>query len=48
MASPPILKAFVLVTVTMLGEEASALQMLGYVISLCAFSAYLYCKLNKL
>ena len=40
--------AFVLVTVTLLGEEASATQILGYVISLAAFSAYLYFKINKL
>ena len=38
--------AFVLVTVTLLGEEASFLQMCGYSVSLCAFSAYTYYKIK--
>ena len=40
--------AFVLVTVTLIGEEASALQMCGYSVSLAAFSAYTYFKINKM
>ena len=40
--------AFVLFTVTLLGEEASRLQVFGYCISLFAFSAYTYFKLNKM
>lgn len=40
--------AFVLVTVTLIGEEASGLQVIGYSISLCAFSAYTYFKVNKM
>ena len=40
--------AFVLVTVTLLGEEASTMQVLGYLVSLGAFSAYLYFKIYKL
>ena len=40
--------AFVLVTVTLIGEEASALQMCGYSVSLSAFSAYTYYKINKM
>lgn len=40
--------AFVLVTVTLLGEEASLLQMCGYCVSLAAFSAYTYYKVHKM
>ena len=40
--------AFVLVTVTLLGEEASGLQVFGYSMSLAAFSAYTYFKLNQM
>jgi len=40
--------AFVLVTVTLLGEEASTTQVFGYIVSLAAFSAYLYFKIKKL
>ena len=40
--------AFVLVTVTLLGEEASFLQVCGYSVSLCAFSAYTYYKVQKM
>ena len=40
--------AFVLVTVTVLGEEASGLQICGYCVSLAAFSAYTYFKLNRM
>ena len=38
--------AFVLCTVTLMGEEASALQVCGYVVSLCAFSVYTYFKVQ--
>jgi len=40
--------AFVLFTVAFLHEEASALQMLGYSMSLTAFSFYTYCKINNM
>ena len=40
--------AFVLVTVTLIGEEASGLQMCGYSVSLAAFSMYTYYKVNKM
>ena len=40
--------AFVLVTVTLIGEEASTLQCVGYSVSLAAFSAYTYFKVNKM
>ena len=36
--------AFVLFTVFFLQEQASATQLLGYMLSLCAFSVYLYFK----
>jgi len=36
---------FVLFTVFFLGESASALQLIGYSVSLCAFSLYTYYKL---
>ena len=40
--------AFVLFTVTLLGEEATGIQLCGYTVSLCAFSAYTYTKIYKL
>ena len=40
--------AFVLVTVTLIGEEASVIQMCGYSVSLAAFSMYTYYKVNKM
>ena len=40
--------AFVLFTVTLIGEEAFVLQMCGYSISLAAFSAYTYYKTQKM
>ena len=40
--------AFVLVTVTLIGEEASVLQMCGYSVSLAAFSMYTYYKVNQM
>jgi len=40
--------AFVLVTVTLIGEEASALQMCGYSVSLAAFSMYTYYNIHKM
>ena len=40
--------AFVLVTVTLIGEEASTLQLCGYSISLMAFSAYTYFKVHTM
>ena len=40
--------AFVLVTVTLIGEEASGLQIAGYSVSLLAFSAYTYFKVHKM
>ena len=36
--------AFVLFTVTALGESASGLQVVGYLVSLAAFCAYTYVK----
>ena len=36
--------AFVLFTVTALGEKASGLQIVGYLVSLAAFCVYLYLK----
>jgi len=36
--------AFVLFTVFFLHEQASNTQLLGYMLSLCAFSLYLYFK----
>ena len=38
--------AFVLFTVMVLGEKASALQVLGYMVSLGAFCVYTYVKVN--
>jgi drug/metabolite transporter (DMT)-like permease len=40
--------AFVLVTVTLLGEEASPIQTVGYSVSLAAFSMYTYFKVKKM
>ena len=40
--------AFVLFTVTFVGEEASWLQLMGYTISLLAFSVYSYVKFHNL
>ena len=40
--------AFVLFTVVVMGEQASGLQVCGYVISLCAFSVYTYFKIHGL
>jgi hypothetical protein len=39
---------FVLFTVSFLHEDASAVQLGGYVVSLAAFSAYTYLKVNKI
>ena len=35
---------FILFTVFFLGEQASAIQLAGYSVSVCAFSLYLYFK----
>lgn len=40
--------AFVLYTIFVKGEPASEIQVIGYIISLCAFSCYLWVKMNKL
>ena len=40
--------AFVVFTVTLLGEEATPLQFCGYLLSLAAFSAYTYLKIKGL
>jgi drug/metabolite transporter (DMT)-like permease len=40
--------AFVLFTVMVLGEQASRLQVMGYLVSLAAFCMYMYVKVNGL
>ena len=40
--------AFVVCTVTLLGEEATPIQFCGYCLSLCAFSAYTYFRIHNM